>query len=159
MEWIAVEVGPVSLCAEMAQRQVAPVFVVERPAELKPGNGHVRNEPDDGPDRKRHRIARHGSPVGPHCNGHQHHGQQGHGLVPSEPGQRQGSARPKGALRRRLIAKAQCHQECQMEMEGEQRVGCCKDAIGQQQALAEILKQYEGELYKYSGNLPKPLGQ
>ncbi|MBU3544698.1 membrane integrity-associated transporter subunit PqiC [Polynucleobacter sp. MWH-Mekk-B1] len=32
-------------------------------------------------------------------------------------------------------------------------------AIGQQQALAEILKQYEGELYKYSGNLPKPLGQ
>jgi uncharacterized lipoprotein YmbA len=32
-------------------------------------------------------------------------------------------------------------------------------AMGQQQALAEILKQYEGELYKYSGNLPKPLGQ
>ncbi len=32
-------------------------------------------------------------------------------------------------------------------------------AIGQQQALADILKQYEGELYKYAGNLPKPLGQ
>lgn len=32
-------------------------------------------------------------------------------------------------------------------------------AIGQQQALAEILKQYEGEMYKYSANLPKPLGQ
>ena len=30
--------------------------------------------------------------------------------------------------------------------------------VGQQQALAEILKQYEGELYKYAGNLPKPLG-
>jgi len=30
---------------------------------------------------------------------------------------------------------------------------------GQQQALAEILKQYEGELYKYAGNLPKPLGR
>jgi len=32
-------------------------------------------------------------------------------------------------------------------------------AAGQQEALAEILKQYEGELYKYAGNLPKPLGQ
>jgi len=32
-------------------------------------------------------------------------------------------------------------------------------AIGQQQALAEILKQYEGVLYQYAGNLPKPLGQ
>jgi len=32
-------------------------------------------------------------------------------------------------------------------------------ALGQQQALAEILKQYEGELYKYAGNLPKALGQ
>ena len=32
-------------------------------------------------------------------------------------------------------------------------------AIGQQQALAEILKQYEGALYQYAGNLPKPLGQ
>jgi uncharacterized lipoprotein YmbA len=32
-------------------------------------------------------------------------------------------------------------------------------AAGQQQALAEIFKQYEGELYKYAGNLPKPLGQ
>lgn len=30
--------------------------------------------------------------------------------------------------------------------------------VGQQQALTEILKQYEGELYKYAGNLPKPLG-
>jgi uncharacterized lipoprotein YmbA len=30
---------------------------------------------------------------------------------------------------------------------------------GQQQALAEILKQYEEQLYKYAGNLPKPLGQ
>ncbi len=32
-------------------------------------------------------------------------------------------------------------------------------AAGQQQALAEIFKQYEGELYKYAGNLPKPIGQ
>ena len=31
--------------------------------------------------------------------------------------------------------------------------------IGQQQALAEILKQYEVVLYQYAGNLPKPLGQ
>lgn len=31
-------------------------------------------------------------------------------------------------------------------------------AIGQQQALAEILQMYEAELYKYAGNLPKPLG-
>lgn len=31
--------------------------------------------------------------------------------------------------------------------------------LGQQQALAEIFKQYESELYKYAGNLPKPLGQ
>jgi uncharacterized lipoprotein YmbA len=30
---------------------------------------------------------------------------------------------------------------------------------GQQQALAEILKQYEEQLYKYSANLPKPMGQ
>lgn len=30
---------------------------------------------------------------------------------------------------------------------------------GQQEALAQILKQYEVELYKYTGNLPKPLGQ
>jgi cholesterol transport system auxiliary component len=32
-------------------------------------------------------------------------------------------------------------------------------ALGQQEALAQILKQYEVELYKYAGNLPKPLGQ
>ena len=31
--------------------------------------------------------------------------------------------------------------------------------IGQQQALAEIFMQYEEQLYKYAGNLPKPLGQ
>lgn len=31
--------------------------------------------------------------------------------------------------------------------------------LGQQQALAEILKQYEEQLYKYAGNLPKPMGQ
>ena len=31
--------------------------------------------------------------------------------------------------------------------------------LGQQQALAEIFKQYEDQLYKYAGNLPKPLGQ
>jgi uncharacterized lipoprotein YmbA len=30
--------------------------------------------------------------------------------------------------------------------------------LGQQQALAEIFKQYEEQLYKYAGNLPKPLG-
>jgi uncharacterized lipoprotein YmbA len=30
---------------------------------------------------------------------------------------------------------------------------------GQQQALAEILKEYEGQLNKYAANLPKPLGQ
>jgi hypothetical protein len=29
---------------------------------------------------------------------------------------------------------------------------------GQQQALAEILKEYEVQLDKYAGNLPKPLG-
>lgn len=32
-------------------------------------------------------------------------------------------------------------------------------ALGQQEALAQILKEYEVELYKYAGNLPKPLGQ
>jgi uncharacterized lipoprotein YmbA len=32
-------------------------------------------------------------------------------------------------------------------------------ALGQQEALAKILKEYEAELYKYAGNLPKPLGQ
>lgn len=31
--------------------------------------------------------------------------------------------------------------------------------LGQQQALAEIFKEYEDQLYKYAGNLPKPLGQ
>jgi uncharacterized lipoprotein YmbA len=31
--------------------------------------------------------------------------------------------------------------------------------LGQQQALAEIFQQYEEQLYKYAGNLPKPLGQ
>ena len=30
--------------------------------------------------------------------------------------------------------------------------------LGQQQALAEIFKEYEAQLYKYAGNLPKPLG-
>lgn len=30
---------------------------------------------------------------------------------------------------------------------------------GQQEALAQILKQYEVELYKYAGNLPKALGR
>jgi uncharacterized lipoprotein YmbA len=30
---------------------------------------------------------------------------------------------------------------------------------GQQQALAEIFKLYEVQLYQYAGNLPKPLGQ
>ena len=32
-------------------------------------------------------------------------------------------------------------------------------ALGQQQALAEIFKEYEDYLYKYAGNLPKPIGQ
>ena len=32
-------------------------------------------------------------------------------------------------------------------------------ALGQQQALAEIFKEYEATLYQYSGNLPKPIGQ
>ena len=31
--------------------------------------------------------------------------------------------------------------------------------LGQQQALAEILKEYEAQLYKYAANLPPPLGQ
>ena len=31
--------------------------------------------------------------------------------------------------------------------------------IGQQQALAEILKEYENQLNQYAGNLPKALGQ
>jgi uncharacterized lipoprotein YmbA len=31
--------------------------------------------------------------------------------------------------------------------------------LGQQQALAEILKEYEAQLYQYAGNLPKPLGR
>jgi len=31
--------------------------------------------------------------------------------------------------------------------------------LGQQQALSEILKEYEAQLYQYSANLPKPLGQ
>ena len=31
--------------------------------------------------------------------------------------------------------------------------------FGLQQALAEILQEYEVQLYKYAGNLPKPLGQ
>jgi hypothetical protein len=31
--------------------------------------------------------------------------------------------------------------------------------LGQQEALAEIFKEYEAQLYKYAGNLPKPLGQ
>ncbi|ANI99629.1 hypothetical protein A8O14_05770 [Polynucleobacter wuianus] len=31
--------------------------------------------------------------------------------------------------------------------------------LGQQQALTEIFKQYEEQLSKYAGNLPKPLGQ
>jgi len=31
--------------------------------------------------------------------------------------------------------------------------------LGQQQALAEILKQYEEQLYQYAANLPKPMGQ
>ncbi|OWS71363.1 hypothetical protein CBI30_07970 [Polynucleobacter aenigmaticus] len=32
-------------------------------------------------------------------------------------------------------------------------------ALGQQEALAQILKEYELVLYKYAGNLPPPLGQ
>jgi cholesterol transport system auxiliary component len=31
--------------------------------------------------------------------------------------------------------------------------------LGQQQALAEIFKQYEEQLYQYAGKLPKPIGQ
>lgn len=31
--------------------------------------------------------------------------------------------------------------------------------LGQQQALAEILQEYEVQLDKYAGNLPKPMGQ
>ncbi|WP_062308340.1 PqiC family protein [Polynucleobacter sinensis] len=31
--------------------------------------------------------------------------------------------------------------------------------LGQQEALAQILKEYEAVLYKYAGNLPPPLGQ
>jgi len=31
--------------------------------------------------------------------------------------------------------------------------------LGQQEALAQILKEYEVVLYKYTGNLPTPLGQ
>jgi hypothetical protein len=31
--------------------------------------------------------------------------------------------------------------------------------IGQQQALTEIFKQYEEQLYIYAGNLPKAVGQ
>jgi hypothetical protein len=32
-------------------------------------------------------------------------------------------------------------------------------ALGQQEALAQILKEYEVVLYQYAGNLPTPLGQ
>ncbi|MDO8714145.1 MAG: ABC-type transport auxiliary lipoprotein family protein [Polynucleobacter sp.] len=32
-------------------------------------------------------------------------------------------------------------------------------ALGQQEALAQILKEYDLVLYKYAGNLPPPLGQ
>ena len=32
-------------------------------------------------------------------------------------------------------------------------------ALGQQEALAQILKEYEVVLYKYAGSLPPPLGQ
>jgi uncharacterized lipoprotein YmbA len=32
-------------------------------------------------------------------------------------------------------------------------------ALGQQQALAEIFKEYEVPLYQYTGKLPKPIGQ
>ena len=31
--------------------------------------------------------------------------------------------------------------------------------LGQQEALAEIFKEYEAQLYQYAGTLPKPLGQ
>ncbi len=31
--------------------------------------------------------------------------------------------------------------------------------LGLQEALAQILSEYENQLYKYAGNLPKPLGQ
>jgi len=31
--------------------------------------------------------------------------------------------------------------------------------LGQQQALGEIFKQYEEQLYQYAGKLPKPIGQ
>lgn len=31
--------------------------------------------------------------------------------------------------------------------------------LGQQEALAQILKEYEAALYQYAGKLPKPLGQ
>ncbi len=31
--------------------------------------------------------------------------------------------------------------------------------LGQQEALAQILKEYEAALYQYAGNLPPPLGQ
>jgi ABC-type uncharacterized transport system auxiliary subunit len=31
--------------------------------------------------------------------------------------------------------------------------------LGQQEALAQILQEYEVVLYQYAGNLPKPLGQ
>jgi hypothetical protein len=31
--------------------------------------------------------------------------------------------------------------------------------LGQQQALAEILKEYEAQLYQYTSQLPKPLGR
>mgnify|MGYP000001588904 FL=1 len=31
--------------------------------------------------------------------------------------------------------------------------------LGLQEALAQIFNEYEGQLYKYAGNLPKPLGQ
>ena len=31
--------------------------------------------------------------------------------------------------------------------------------LGQQEALAQILKEYEVVLYQYTGNLPTPLGQ
>jgi len=30
---------------------------------------------------------------------------------------------------------------------------------GLQEALAQILNEYEAQLFKYAGNLPKPLGQ
>ena len=31
--------------------------------------------------------------------------------------------------------------------------------LGLQEALAQIFQEYEAQLYKYAGNLPKPLGQ